>query len=97
MIKFVVNGAQVEVQSTPMARLLDVLREDLRLTGSKEGCGEGECGVCVFGDHLGFTKPGHVKSCLFGVHCNIRKTENRLTRAQHHHEPDSHHILLAVL
>jgi len=43
---FTVNGAPVEVQVTGMRRLLDVLREDLGLTGTKEGCGEGECGAC---------------------------------------------------
>jgi carbon-monoxide dehydrogenase small subunit len=42
-----VNGAAVQVQAHPMARLLDVLRESLRLTGTKEGCGEGECGACA--------------------------------------------------
>ena len=47
MIRFSINGSEVEVDSPPMARLLDVLREDLRLTGSKEGCGEGECGACT--------------------------------------------------
>lgn len=41
-----VNGRGVEVETFPMARLLDVLREELRLTGTKEGCGEGECGAC---------------------------------------------------
>ncbi len=41
-----VNGQPVTLQAHPMARLLDVLREDLRLTGTKEGCGEGECGAC---------------------------------------------------
>ena len=41
-----VNGAEHNVQTWPMARLLDVLREDLGLTGTKEGCGEGECGAC---------------------------------------------------
>jgi aerobic carbon-monoxide dehydrogenase small subunit len=45
-IRFSVNGREVEVQAPPMARLLDVLREELGLTGSKEGCGEGECGAC---------------------------------------------------
>jgi aerobic carbon-monoxide dehydrogenase small subunit len=45
-IRFVVNGESRVVQTPPMKRLLDVLREDLRLTGSKEGCGEGECGSC---------------------------------------------------
>ncbi|MBA3586679.1 MAG: (2Fe-2S)-binding protein [Chloroflexi bacterium] len=43
---FAVNGAAVEVEATGTRRLLDVLREDLGLTGTKEGCGEGECGAC---------------------------------------------------
>lgn len=41
-----VNGEDYVVHVYPMARLLDVLREELRLTGAKEGCGEGECGAC---------------------------------------------------
>lgn len=41
-----VNGAARTLDVHPFARLLDVLREDLRLTGTKEGCGEGECGAC---------------------------------------------------
>jgi carbon-monoxide dehydrogenase small subunit len=44
--RFLVNGDQVEVEVPGMRRLLDVLREDLALTGTKEGCGEGECGAC---------------------------------------------------
>jgi len=43
---FTVNGASVEVEAVGSRRLLDVLREDLALTGTKEGCGEGECGAC---------------------------------------------------
>lgn len=46
-VSFVVNSQEVAVRSHPMARLLDVLREDLALTGTKEGCGEGECGACA--------------------------------------------------
>jgi carbon-monoxide dehydrogenase small subunit len=42
-----VNGRECEVRAHPMRRLLDVLREDLALTGTKEGCGEGECGACA--------------------------------------------------
>jgi carbon-monoxide dehydrogenase small subunit len=41
-----VNGAPRETDAPPMARLLDVLRLSLGLTGTKEGCGEGECGAC---------------------------------------------------
>jgi carbon-monoxide dehydrogenase small subunit len=44
--RFVVNGGAVELEVPGMRRLLDVLREDLALTGTKEGCGEGECGAC---------------------------------------------------
>ncbi|MAG59153.1 MAG: molybdopterin dehydrogenase [Planctomycetes bacterium] len=42
-----VNGRHAPIQADPMRRLLDVLREDLGLTGAKEGCGEGECGACA--------------------------------------------------
>jgi aerobic carbon-monoxide dehydrogenase small subunit len=45
-IRFTVNGENRDAQVLPMKRLLDVLREDLHLTGTKEGCGEGECGSC---------------------------------------------------
>jgi len=45
-IRITVNGESREVHAPPMKRLLDVLREDLHLTGTKEGCGEGECGSC---------------------------------------------------
>jgi aerobic carbon-monoxide dehydrogenase small subunit len=45
-ISFTVNGRGVRVCAHPMERLLDVLRNQLGLTGTKEGCGEGECGSC---------------------------------------------------
>lgn len=46
LIQFTINGEEVSFDAPPMKRLLDVLREDLHLTGAKEGCGEGECGSC---------------------------------------------------
>lgn len=46
IVQLTVNGRHCEVLTYPMKPLLHVLREDLRLTGTKEGCGEGECGAC---------------------------------------------------
>jgi aerobic carbon-monoxide dehydrogenase small subunit len=46
-IQFTINGHAQTIEAPPMKRLLDVLREDLHLTGAKEGCGEGECGACA--------------------------------------------------
>jgi carbon-monoxide dehydrogenase small subunit len=46
-VKCEVNGQTVALEAYPMARLLDVLRQQLGLTGTKEGCGEGECGACA--------------------------------------------------
>jgi len=45
-VSFTINGEAKKVLAHPMERLLDVLRSDLKLTGTKEGCGEGECGSC---------------------------------------------------
>ena len=45
-VSFIVNGEERKLLAHPMERLLDVLRNDLGLTGVKEGCGEGECGSC---------------------------------------------------
>ena len=47
LVTFNVNGESRTIEVFPMARLLDVLREQLHLTGTKEGCGEGECGACT--------------------------------------------------
>ena len=62
---FNVNGDPVEVDAPGMRRLLDVLREDLGLTGTKEGCGEGECGACTV-----LLDGAPVDSCLVPV-CQV--------------------------
>ena len=46
MTEFKLNGKIVRFEGNPLTRLIDVIREDLGLTGTKEGCGEGECGAC---------------------------------------------------
>jgi len=68
---FKVNGDPVEVDAPGMRRLLDVLREDLGLTGTKEGCGEGECGACTV-----LVDGAVVDSCLVPV-CQVEGSEVR--------------------
>jgi carbon-monoxide dehydrogenase small subunit len=68
-VAFKVNGKQQQVQVFPMARLLDVLREELHLTGTKEGCGEGECGACTV-----IVDGRIVNSCLVPV-CQVEGSE----------------------
>jgi aerobic carbon-monoxide dehydrogenase small subunit len=46
-MRFTLNGREVDPDVSPLARLLDVVRQDCGLTGTKEGCGEGECGACT--------------------------------------------------
>jgi aerobic-type carbon monoxide dehydrogenase small subunit (CoxS/CutS family) len=46
-VRFTLNGRGVRVDAPPLKRLLDALREECGLTGTKEGCGEGECGACT--------------------------------------------------
>lgn len=61
-ISFELNGQPLVINANPLKRLVDVLRDDLQLTGTKEGCGEGECGSCsvLLDDRL-------VNSCLIPV------------------------------
>jgi aerobic carbon-monoxide dehydrogenase small subunit len=58
-ISCIVNGEARKLHAYPLERLLDVLREQLQLTGTKEGCGEGECGACSV-----FLNGEIVNSCL---------------------------------
>jgi len=69
--RLAVNGAPVEVDVPGMRRLLDVLREDLGMTGTKEGCGEGECGACTV-----LLDGAPVDSCLVPV-CQVEGVEIR--------------------
>ena len=59
-IRFIVNGAAVNVRVDPRQRLIDVLRKTLRMTGTKEGCRGGECGACTV-----LVDGRAVNSCLY--------------------------------
>lgn len=61
-VELEVNGEPRSLEASPWKRLLDALREDLRLTGTKEGCGEGECGACTV-----ILDGEAVNSCLVAV------------------------------
>jgi aerobic carbon-monoxide dehydrogenase small subunit len=64
-----INGESKTVTANPWKRLLDVLREDVKLTGTKEGCGEGECGACSV-----LLDGEVVNSCLVAIgQCGSRK------------------------
>ena len=71
VVHLTVNGAPTEVDVPGMRRLLDVLREDLTLTGTKEGCGEGECGACSV-----LVDGAVVDSCLVPI-CQVEGADVR--------------------
>jgi aerobic-type carbon monoxide dehydrogenase small subunit (CoxS/CutS family) len=61
-VRFSVNGTETRVTTDPERRLLDVLREELKLTGTKYGCGEGQCGACLV-----YVDGEPARSCLLSV------------------------------
>lgn len=82
-IEAIVNGERVRAEVPPGLRLLDWLREDLRLTGTKEGCGEGDCGACTV---LMDGKP--INSCLalaVDAHGKTIITIEGLSQGERHH------------
>jgi carbon-monoxide dehydrogenase small subunit len=78
-----VNGEPTEVDVPGMRRLLDVLREDLALTGTKEGCGEGECGACSV-----ILDGAVVDACLVPV-CQVDGADVRTVEGLARFDPDA--------
>ena len=89
-MKFVLNGQPTDITAHPAARLIDVLREDLGLTGTKEGCGEGECGACTV---LVDGEP--VCSCIIPV-AQVADTEVTTIEGLGGDHPLQHHFMNEV-
>ncbi|MGL5904250.1 MAG: (2Fe-2S)-binding protein [Cetobacterium sp.] len=71
-LNFILNGNRVKIDVSPDKRLIDILREDFQLTGTKEGCAEGECGACTV-----VINKKAIHSCL--VHAITLEGKNILT------------------
>ena len=94
-IQFDLNGKTTNANTYPMARLLDVIREDAELTGTKEGCGEGECGACSI-----FMDGKLVNSCLVpALRADKKKIETveSLPVKQHFRKFNNHFLSMVVL
>lgn len=79
-ISFTVNNKKITTEREPLTRLIDVLRDDLKLTGTKEGCSEGECGACAV-----LLNGRVVNSCLISI-CSIEGDE--ITTIESYSETD---------
>jgi len=84
-VGFTVNEHPVELEVPGIRRLLDVLREDLGLTGTKEGCGEGECGACTV-----LLDGAVVDSCLVPI-SQVDGHAVRTVEGLAPHRPDAEH------
>jgi len=89
-LKFVLNGEPTDIAAHPAARLLDVLREDFGLTGTKEGCGEGECGACTV-----LVNGEPVCSCIIPI-AQISDTEVTTIEGLGGDHPLQHHFMNEV-
>jgi aerobic carbon-monoxide dehydrogenase small subunit len=86
-MRFTLNGSEVDATAHPMSRLLDVLREDLGLTGTKEGCGEGECGACTV-----LVDGAPVCSCLVPL-CQVENATVQTIEGLGGDHPLQHHFM----
>jgi aerobic carbon-monoxide dehydrogenase small subunit len=82
-MRFVLNARRTEVEAPPLKRLLDVLREDCGLAGTKEGCGEGECGACTV-----LVEGAPVNSCLVPF-AHVRGREVTTIEGLHGRSPEA--------
>jgi carbon-monoxide dehydrogenase small subunit len=86
-MRFTLNGRSVSVEVAGSRRLLDVLREDLGATGTKEGCGEGECGACsvlIDGEVVDscLVAAGQVEGCEVLTVEGLASADGKLSRLQ---------------